>query len=380
MDFEHPRASRAASAIKQAISSGRALEALHIVVAADQPVDPRHALARLLGPRLGADDFVVADDDGMVVVFGPGHGQDIALERDRLHNTLARIFPGQISLNAFRLDAKALDRPPGPPNPAAAMAGFAPVWSVAQEALNAYYASPQHPSSDGPRYGYSESYRILGAHDVCDFLELDLQMLRRAVSGLINCRKNGAHCIVGYTVHATTLRHPERQKAYQKQLALIPTALRRYTAAKVAEIERNEDRATLKQWVSLLHTVSSRVLLEFHPQERRVEGLVNTGAWGAGLILPPVTVAGAQGMTTRRELIARWRAAMTRQNMRFFVNGVEDPETFDIACAEGADFVTSGTLWPIVPEPIGLKAAPTTEARQGFLRSAESAPALAASA
>lgn len=379
MEVEHPRASPAANALKSAVVASKPLEVLHITIATDQPVDPRHAIERILSPRLGPDDFIVADEDSILVVFGPGHGQDVGQERDRLRNTLARIFtaPGQINLSAFRLDPKVIDQAPGRVS-SAAVVGFAPVWSVAQEALNAYYATPQHPSPEGLQYGYSESYRILGAHDVCDFLDLDLQTLRRAVSGLVSSRKKGTHSVVGYTVHATTLRHPERRRIYQQQLALVPAALRRYTAAKIAEIERNEDRESLKQWVRMLQSASSRVSLEFHPQERRLDGLANTGAWGAGLILPPSNAANPQAMAARRDLIVRWNIAAKRQSMKLFLNNVDDAPTFDIACAEGVDFITSCLLWPVVPEPIGLAAAPRIEARQAFADQTNSAAVIEA--
>ncbi len=204
---------------------------------------------------------------------------------------------------------------------------------------------------------YDARWMETRVHSDVDFLALDIANLARMTQEAQLSLDAGLHCLVGYSVHATTLQDRERRQSFLARLYETPAHLRHHILGRIAEIEPGTPPTTIAEWVRSLRPVSSDITLQLHESEPALDALGATGAVTASFALSP-----RQHDELSKEYYARhiqrWAARLRRQRILLRLDNVEDEGLLTPALASGAEFVTSERCWPRVPGPAGVRKFP----------------------
>ena len=325
-----------------------------------------------IGQRLGRHDVLIAAGDGFLVVYAEPDGAPTKCQA--LQDDLNAFYLGEEwsrglaasvhheSLGAAMLMER-LTRPPGPPAldlvppPTVADTSLAvlPVWSVAQEAITGYWITPEHPDRAFGRYAYDLGWMETGWHrEDRDFLELDLRILARAVDDIRACLAVGRRCLVGYSVHSTTLMNRNRRRAFLQAMALAPVETRPFLLGRVAEGQSGTPMAAIAEWVHQLRVASPRMAIAVHPSQRDLTGMEELGVFSVACVLPTAHPTALE-VTALTRTIAVWSRELKRQNLKLRLDNVGDPRLLSLALDGQIDFCTSQRLWPAVAAPEGMK-------------------------
>lgn len=239
-----------------------------------------------------------------------------------------------------------------------------PVWSVAQQAITGYWIAPHHPDRLMARYGYDREWIESGIRrqDI-DTLATDLMLLDRAVADALTCVQRDRRCLIGYSVHATTMLNKTRRQHFLHALAATPLEVRPLLLGRVAEVEAGTPIATMADWVHQLRPVSPRVAIELHHTQRDLSGMKDVGVFSVACVLPSVRPSAAEAAAQVRT-IEVWSRDLKRQGLKLRLDNVVDPRLLACALDKGADFCSGEGLWPAVPAPEGMK----PYSRDQFLR------------
>lgn len=230
-----------------------------------------------------------------------------------------------------------------------------PVWSRAQEAITGYWIAPSGGDASAPRLGYSRCWSETGRHrDTDDFLDLDLRMLSRAVTEAQACLRRERRCLIGYSVHATTMIHRQRRQTYLQALAATPGDVRPYLLGRIAELEIGAPIARVAEWVHQLRSVSQRMAIQFHHSEKDVAGLQDVGVFSVACVLPPAQSSAVE-LAALERMIQAWSRSLKRDGLKLRLDNVTDPRLLFHAVEMGADFCSSEILWPVVAEAEGMR-------------------------
>jgi hypothetical protein len=319
---------------------------------------------------LGEGDIVIPAGDGFLVVFAPNPDRDPAREAEIVRDALNGFYLGEEGLSSLRaqVEHKVVDSanvaalcgaspavPAAPEDQAKPETTFLPVWVVPQEAVTGYWLVPLDAASGKPRLGYDDVWLKTGTHEPRDFLARDLSILDHTIAEAEQCLANGQRCLVGYTVHASTLTIRSRRQTYLRALQSVPELMRPYFVARIAEIERGTPSMTIAEWVHNLRPVSLRVNLELHESERSIRGLEGCGAFSVSCVLSAAQFTPA-GRARYAQLIRAWQPELKRQGLKFRMDNVMDAEMLTLAAAHGVDLLSGEAIWPSVRHPAGVKA------------------------
>lgn len=380
MDGHDTLFAQAAEKLKQTAVEGRTFDAAQVkVIGLDRIRDAaganwermqtrvRNNSLAFIESRIGDDDLVIPCGDGFLVIYADAGGRDLNKACDELSVALSTFYLGEeytralsASIAPCRIDSKEMvTMIAAPPCEAEsrkrADIAFVPVWSQEKEIIATYMATPAHKTAAGPyRLGYDQGYRATGRHDECDFLALDISLLNRAVAAVEKAIATKKRVIIGFSAHATTLQRRTSRAIYCESLRKVPAHVRPFLTGRVAEIEPGTPTITMADWVSLMQIACTRVGLELHPFERRLEGLDTTRAWTVGCFIPMYGVLAPPTRVKCCSLITRWRLAAHRQGLRLFLDNILDPFLLAAACGEQVDFITGQAFWSPVETPDGV--------------------------
>jgi hypothetical protein len=351
---------------------------------------------------LGQEDIVIPAGDGFLVLYAEAPARDLTRESAVLQDALNAFYIGEEGMERLRSKVKgvsvdaqnvhavlafdgedlhdAADAPPplaveGPAEPIAHHLRFAPVWSVAQEAIATYLLTPAYADERGAlQLGYDPAYRRRARHAYEDYLALDLRLLDAAIQEGQAAFAAGRKCLVSYSVHATTLRARAPRAKYLSALARMPSHLRKYLSPRIAEIEPGVPLITLSEWVGVLRGAARRVTIELHPSEPNLLDLRTSGIAGVECFLPiadPITPAQRRDFAS---LIGRWARALHGQGLHFNICHVVDPALLEVGRRAGADFIGSERVWPSVGAPMGVVPFAASNIAAAFAGAAPSRP------
>ena len=374
-----------AERLKQAVQDTRHIETAQIQIIGlddvkrragplwdDLAVRVRETSQDFIGQRLGPHDVLIPAGDGFLVVYAEPDGaptkcqtlQDdlnaFYLGEDWTHGLSANVRHESLGAAMLmeRLGEPAQPSALGPsPPPAAADTPLAilPVWSVAQEAITGYWITPEHPDRGFGRYAYDQGWLQTGWHrEDRDFLELDLRILASAVDHIRACLVASKRCLLGYSVHSTTLMNRNGRRAFLQALACTPAEARPFLLGRVAEVQSGTPLAAIAEWVHQLRVISPRMAIAIHPSQRDVSGIEELGVFSVACVLPTAhpTALEANALAST---IAIWSRELRRQNLKLRLDNVDDPRLLGLALDGQIDFCTSQRLWPAVAAPEGMK-------------------------
>jgi hypothetical protein len=358
--------------------------------------------------RAGAHDLVIAAGDGFLVVYAePDGAEEKCL---RMQGDLNAFYLGELATRELSAEvrheslaaAQLIERlevvapmsvapPPGPrpemsashhlppvaleieaPVPLSEVPlAILPVWSAAQQAVTGYWIAPEWPDRRVARRAYDPDWSEAGwRHDEKDFLELDLRILSRALTEIATGLKEGRKCLVGYSVHASTMMNRNLRRLFLQALMAAPPATRPLLLGRVAEAPPGTPMATFAEWVHQLRAVSPRVAIEIHPGQRNVTGMEELGIFSVACVLPTAHPAAAESAALAR-MIGVWSRDLKRQNLKLRLDNVDDPRLLSLALDGQIDFCSSPRLWPATATVEGMR--PYSHDR--FLRALPQAPA-----
>jgi hypothetical protein len=240
-----------------------------------------------------------------------------------------------------------------------------PVWNVKQEALTGYWIAPTYRNAHGRVYGYERSGADSKPSE--DYLSLDLAIMRRAIQEAERCLASGRRCLIGYSVHSTTLQNRQKRLEFLNALYTAGEQLRPYLIGRIAEIEIGTPTVTIAEWVHLLRPVSTRVTIQLQANDSAVTDVGNTGASSASFTLSSRQLD-PEGQANYTRHIQRWAAALQRQKVQFRIDNVLVPALLTLAISSGADALTSERIWPVVSAPNGVILFGRSQLREAFLR------------
>ncbi len=329
----------------------------------------RDAAAEFISRRIAEEDIVIPAGDGFLVVYAEPAGAE---EKSRaLQSALDTFYLGEeatrgvqvhvahesIDSDALirRLSTPSLKTPAPEPKPAAPTLVLLPVWSTAQEAVTGYWIAPASGAQSAPRLGYSRVWTETGYHrESDDFLELDLQILARAVAEAQGCLRRERRCLIGYSAHATTMLNRPRRQAYLQALAAVPGDVRPYLLGRISELEIGAPIARVAEWVHQLRAVTQRMAIQLHHNQKEVGGLQDVGIFSVACVLPTAQKNAAE-MAVFERTIQMWSRVLKRDGLKLRLDNVTEPRLLFHSVEKGADFCSSETLWPMVSEAEGMR-------------------------
>jgi hypothetical protein len=245
--------------------------------------------------------------------------------------------------------------PPAEPAPRDLPLTLLPAWSATQEAITNYWITPEHLDRGWGRYRYDPEWCEAGwRSEDRDFLELDLKILDRTVSEIRGCLKRNRRCLVGFSVHSSTMMNRRLRQAYLKVLASTPSEVRPFLLGRIAEVQPGTPIATIADWAHQLRPISQRMAIEIHHSQRDVTGLSDAGLTSVACVLPVGRPVAAEVAALSRT-IAAWSRDLKRQNLRLRIDNVDDPRLLALALDGQIDFQTCPRLWPPTPSADGMK-------------------------
>lgn len=393
MDVPEAMFLEAAQQLKRTVQQGRTFDAAQVkIIGLD---DVRRAAGErwpvikervrvnslnFLQAALSEGDIVIPCGDGFLVIYAQDARRNLQSETETLQQALNTFYMGDDALRDVRAkvsqhtlsshevagmlggEIEIIDPPPQE------TIRFLPICDVAAEATTSYRAVLTSGSGPHLRVGYNPDYRATGSHEHCDFVERDLALIDKAAAEAVRVKDSPQRCLVGYSVHVTTLKNRAARERIFERLNAIPLPDRKNLISRIAEIDTGTPLFNIIEWVSMLRRFTPHVSLEFHPSERVFEGLEDTRAISAGFYLPLPTTVTADSRARCRALMTRWRLCLHRQRLRFFVDGANDPIILGSAFHEAADFVTSERIWAPGIQTLGMRA--INRADVGLLKSA----------
>jgi hypothetical protein len=330
----------------------------------------RETSADFINQRIGEHDFVIPAGDGFVVIYAEAEGA--AEKCSTLQAELNTFYLGDeatkdlsASVTHQTLDAHGLLEQLSAPavahdlDAASSLAetplAILPVWNAPRGAITGYWITPDQGKRALQRYGYDPAWAETGwHHGDKDFLELDLRVLARARSEAAACLQGGRRCIIGYSVHSTTMMSRNGRRAFLQALAETPSAIRPLLLGRVAEVQSGTPMATIAEWAHQLRAVSPRMAIQIHHGQRDVTGMQELGIFSVACVLPATPPSAAEADALQRSIVI-WSRDLKKQNLRMRLDNVEDPRLLGLALDAHVDFCTSPRLWPAVPAPEGMK-------------------------
>lgn len=332
--------------------------------------------------RLGPGDTVIPAGDGFLVVYADS--DDGGGKRDSLQQELNAFYANDLatrplsaavrreSLGADLLIERFSKPQPAPFWEVAAPPSFAdlplavlPVWSVSQEAVVGYWITPEQVGRAIGRYSYDPGWAETGWHrEDKDFLELDLRIVDRAVSEVRECLRRNRRCLVGFSVHSTTLLNRNRRRAYAQALSAAPGDVRPFLQGRIAELQDGTPMGSVAEWAHQLRQVSHRLDIEVHHTQRDLLGLGDMGLSGVACVMPTAHPSPAEVSAVSRNVTV-WNRDLKRLNLKLRLDNLEDPRLLGLALDVQVDACTSPRLWPAVPSAEGMR----PFSREQFLKS-----------
>lgn len=322
--------------------------------------------------RIGPHDLNIPVGDGFLVVYA--EVEDAARKCLDLQDEIDAFYLGQEATHGLSASVRheslgahvlieRLSRPCSPPAvdlaPPPTLASMPltmlPVWSVAQQAITGYWITPDQPGLGFGRFSYDPAWTETGWHrEEKDFVELDLRILERAVQAIQTSLVSGKRCLVGYSVHSTTMMSRTGRRTFLQALAGTPVDVRPFLLGRVAEIQPGTPVAAIVEWVHQLRGVSPRMAIAIHPSQRDVTGMDELGVFSVACVLPTANPTTADVVSLTRTLNV-WSRDLKRQNLKLRLDNVDDPRLLGLALDGQVDFCTSQRLWPAVSAPEGMK-------------------------
>jgi hypothetical protein len=330
----------------------------------------RETSAEFIDQRIAEHDLVIPAGDGFVVVYAEPDGAPDkcrALQGDLNTFYLGDEATKDLSANVIHLplDAHGLIEAlslPAVAHDLDASASLAdvplailPVWNAPKQAITGYWITPDQGLRALSRYGYDQAWTETGWHrEDKDYLELDLRILARARSEVAACLQGGRRCIVGYSVHSTTMMNRARRRLFLQALAETPAEIRPLLLGRVAEVQSGTPMATIAEWAHQLRAVSPRMAIQIHHSQRDVTGMQELGISSVACVLPATPPSAAEAEALQRCIVV-WSRDLKKQNLKMRLDNLEDPRLLGLALDAHVDFCTSPRLWPAVPAPEGMK-------------------------
>lgn len=330
----------------------------------------RETSADFIDQRIGDHDFVIPAGDGFVAIYAEADG---AADKCRaLQGELNAFYLGDeatkdlsASVSHLALDAHGLIEALSVPavthdleasaSPAETALAVLPVWNAPKQAITGYWITPDQGKRGLTRYGYDPAWAETGWHrGDKDFLELDLRILARARSEAAACLQGGRRCIVGYSVHSTTMMSRGGRRAFLQALAETPSEIRPLLLGRVAEVQSGTPMAAIAEWAHQLRAVSPRMAIQIHHGQRDVTGMQELGVYSVACVLPATPASAAEAEALQRSIVI-WSRDLKKQNLKMRLDNLEDPRLLGLALDAHVDFCTSPRLWPAVPAPEGMK-------------------------
>ena len=320
--------------------------------------------------RVADDDLVVAAGDGFLVIYAEAEGaqqksKDLQRDLDAFYLCEEDTQGLSVNIKHERLGAAALMKrltrwsagapTESLPTPAQVPLAVLPVWGVAQEAIIGYWIAPDQRARNVGRYSYDPEWLETGWHrEHKGFLELDLRILERAVGDIKACLAGKRRCLVGYSVHSTTMLDRNDRRAFLEALAETPPEVRPFLSGRISEVQSGTPMGALGEWTHQLRRTNPRITVEVHHTQRDLSGWEDLGVTGVACILPV-----AYPTASESEILARtitvWSRDLKRQNLKLELDNVDDPRLLGMALESQVDFCTSSRMWPAVPTPEGVR-------------------------
>lgn len=372
-----------ADRLKQSVRESRQLEVAQIQIIGLEAVRDRAGGAwpelstrvresslEFIKRRMSDEDLVVAAGDGFLVVYDQAEG---AMQKSRkLQTELDAFYLSDEETHGLSADVRherlrapdLMDRlsrwgaawpVEAPLTPANVPLTVLPVWSVAQQAIVGYWIAPDHKGRTVGRYSYDPAWVETGWHrEHKDFLELDLRILERAVADIQTCLEANKRCLVGYSVHSTTLLNKNDRRSFLEALVDVPPEVKPFLSGRIGEVQAGTPLGAVAEWTQLLRRINPRVALEVHHTQRDVTGMEELGVTGVACVLPV-----GHPSVADEELLARnvlvWSRDLKKQGLKLTLDNVDDPRLLGMALDSQIDFCTSPRLWPAVPAPEGVR-------------------------
>ncbi|HEY4029049.1 MAG TPA: hypothetical protein VGM25_01790 [Caulobacteraceae bacterium] len=331
----------------------------------------RETSADFIDQRIGERDFVIPAGDGFVVVYAEPDG---AADKCRaLQGELNTFYLGDeatkelsASVTHQTLDAPGLiaalsapaflhDLDAAGSTPAETPLAVLPVWNAPRQAITGYWIAPDQGRRGLTRYGYDPAWAETGWHQGDkDFLDLDLRILARARTEAAACLHGGRRCIIGYSVHSTTMVNRARRRTFLQILAETPAEIRPLLLGRVSEVQSGTPMATIAEWAHQLRAYSPRMAIQIHHGQRDVTGMQELGISSVACVLPTTPASPTEADALQR-LVVIWSRDLKKQNLKMRLDNLEDPRLLGLALDAHVDFCTSPRLWPAVPAPEGMK-------------------------
>jgi hypothetical protein len=342
----------------------------------------REGSMAFIAERVGPGDVVIPAGDGFVVIYADADGQEA--KREALQNELNAFYMSDETTKPLSANIQGASfgpdmlieqlRKPDPtpfweiakPMTAAELPlSVLPVWSVGQEAVTGYWITPEQVGRPVGRFAYDPVWAETGWHrEDKDFLELDLRILAKAVAEVQACLQKGRRCLVGYTVHSTTLLNRNRKRSYMEALSLTPADCRPFLQGRIGELQSGTPMGAVAEWGRQIRQVTARVDLEIHQTHRDVNNMTDLGVSGIACVMANPHPSPADYTAVSRNITV-WARDLKRQNLKLRLDNLEDPRLLGQALDVQADACTSFRLWPAVTEPEGMK----PYSREQFLKS-----------
>ena len=330
----------------------------------------RETSADFIDQRIGEHDFVIPAGDGFVVVYAEPDGafeKCLALQGELNAFYLGDEATKDLSANVMHvpLDAHGLIEALSLPavahdlDAAGSLAetplAILPVWNAPKQAITGYWITPEQGLRAVARFGYDPSWTETGWHrEDKDFLELDLRILARARSEAAACLHGGRRCIIGYSVHSTTMVNRARRRVFLTALAETPAEIRSLLLGRVAEVQSGTPMAAIAEWAHQLRAVSPRMAIQIHHGQRDVTGMQELGISSVACVLPATPPSPAEAEALQRCIVV-WSRDLKKQGLKMRLDNLEDPRLLGLALDAHVDFCTSPRLWPAVPAPEGMR-------------------------
>jgi len=330
----------------------------------------RESSLEFIKRRVSPEDVVVAAGDGFLVVYAEADG---APQKSReLQTDLNAFYLGDEDTRGLSVDVRherlrahdLMDRlnrfgatwpVEGPVAPADIPLTVLPVWSVAQQAITGYWIAPDHKGRNVGRYSYDPSWVETGWHrEHKAFLDLDLRILERAVADVQACLKGNRRCLVGYSVHSTTLLDKNDRRAFLQALADIPSEVKPLLFGRIAEVQAGTPLGAMAEWTQLLRRINPRVAIEVHYAQINVTGMEDLGVSAVACVLPTGNPSIADAEALARNVTV-WSRDLKKQSLKLVLDNVDDPRLLGMALDSQIDFCSSPRLWPAVPAPEGVR-------------------------
>jgi hypothetical protein len=331
----------------------------------------RETSADFIDRRIGEHDLVIPAGDGFVVVYAEPEG---APDKCRaLQGELNAFYLGDeatkdlsVSITHQTLDAHGLIEHLSTPallhdldaagvSLADTPLAVLPVWNAPRQAVTGYWITPDQGQRAILRYGYDPAWAETGWHrEDKDFLELDLRILARARSEAAACLQGGRRCIIGYSVHSTTMMNRGRRRAFLQALADTPAEIRPLLLGRVAEVQSGTPMAAIAEWSHQLRAYSPRMAIQIHHGQRDVTGMQELGLFSVACVLPATPASAAEADVLQRSIVI-WSRDLKKQHLKLRLDNLEDPRLLGLALDAHVDFCSSPRLWPAVAAPEGMK-------------------------